>query len=85
MEHGVWMDMLRDPVVVDVESGKAQVLEQGHRVATFEASPDGSNVAFTIPKRFEKAGSQQILFDLGVVSLKDEHPQIVASEIRLPV
>lgn len=83
---GAWSldGWLRDLVVVDVESGKAQVLEKGHRVATFEASPEGSNVAFTIPKRFEKAGSQQILFDLGVVSLKDEHPQIVASEIRLP-
>lgn len=83
---GAWSldGWLRDLVVVDVESGKAQVLDQGHRVATFEVSPDGSHVALTIPKRFEKAGSQQILYDLSVLSLKGTRPQLLASDIRLP-
>src|SRR5438046_8402172 len=70
-EAGVWnLDRhLRDLVLVDVDSGKVRMIDHGHRIATYALSPDGSHVAVTVPKRFEKAGSQQILFDLNIFSL----------------
>jgi Tol biopolymer transport system component len=55
---------LRDLAIVDTNTGQAQVLVHGSRIATFRLAPDSSHVAFTISKRFERPGSQQILFDL---------------------
>jgi dipeptidyl aminopeptidase/acylaminoacyl peptidase len=76
----VW---LHDLVLVDVNGGKARVIDHGRRITKFAVSPDGSHVAVTIPKRFEQAGSQQILFDLNVFSLRTGEPQVLASDIRL--
>jgi dipeptidyl aminopeptidase/acylaminoacyl peptidase len=74
---------LRDLALVDVASGKASTIVRGRRVATFGISPDGLRVAYTIPKRFEEAGSQQILFDLVTVTVASRVEQVAASEIRL--
>ncbi len=74
---------VRDLLLVDVFSGKARIIDRGHRIATYALSSDGSHVAVTIPKRFERAGSQQILFDLDVFSLGVIGFQVLASDVRL--
>jgi dipeptidyl aminopeptidase/acylaminoacyl peptidase len=74
---------LRDLIVIDVDSGKTQIVDQGHRIATYALSPNGSDVAVTIPTRFEEAGSQQILFNLDVIALASHSFQVLASDIRL--
>jgi dipeptidyl aminopeptidase/acylaminoacyl peptidase len=74
---------LRDLVLVDVDDGKAPVIDHGHRITKVALSPDGSQVAVTIPKRFEKAGSPQILFDLNVYSLGNGEARTLASDILL--
>ena len=74
---------LRELVLVNVESGKTKALVRGQKIAKILASPDGSRVAYTIPKRFETQGSQQILFDLAVVDIQTSHETILASDVRL--
>jgi dipeptidyl aminopeptidase/acylaminoacyl peptidase len=74
---------LRDLAVVDVASGKASTIVRGGRVGTFGISPDGLRIAYTIPRRFEVAGSQQVLFDLLTVIVSSRLERVVASEIRL--
>ena len=54
----------------------------GQRIATIRLSPDGSHIAYTMPKRFEKPGSQQVLFDIAVVTLANSQSQIIATDIR---
>jgi dipeptidyl aminopeptidase/acylaminoacyl peptidase len=84
-QYGPWNleRYLRDLVLVDVNSGKVTRIDSGHRITAYTVSPDGSRVAVTIAKRFEKPGSQQVLFDLNVLSLATREAQIVASNILL--
>lgn len=74
---------LRDLVLVDVRNGKSSVIVRNQKILKFLVSPDGSHVAYTNQKRFEKAGSQQILFDLVTVSLSTGAQRILASDIPL--
>jgi Tol biopolymer transport system component len=62
-------ESVRDLATIDVNTGKTRVIVRRRRIGTYLLSPDGSQVAFTSPARFEKPGSQQILFDLTTVSL----------------
>ena len=73
----------RDLTLVDIRDGNATLLVRDERITSFFLSPDGSRVAYTIPKRFERAGSQQKLFDLAVTGIGPGEPRIVASDIRL--
>jgi len=74
---------LRDLVFVDIDGGKARTLVHLKRVAEYRLSPDGSRVAYTIPRRFEKPGTQQTLFDLAIKDLASTQERTVASDIRL--
>jgi len=74
---------LRDLASVNVADGRATVIAYGRRIAMFALSPDGMRVAYTVPKRFERPGSQQTLYDLAVVGLAEERERIVVSDIRL--
>lgn len=74
---------LRDLTLVDVSSGKVRRIERSKRIAKYSISPDGSHIAYTAPQRFEKPGSQQILFDLTVVLSSNGQTRIVVSNIRL--
>jgi dipeptidyl aminopeptidase/acylaminoacyl peptidase len=74
---------LRDLVLVDVNNGTARPLDRGNRIAAYALSPDGTYVALTMSTRFEKPGSQQILFDLKILSIGNGKSQVVASDIRL--
>src|SRR5580700_3207757 len=73
----------RDLTVVDIRNGNATPLVRDERIVSFFLSPDGSSLAYTIPKRFERPGSQQTLFDLAVIGIDRSEPRIVASDIRL--
>src|SRR5438477_5677116 len=54
-----------DLAVIDVAHGGVQRISYpGPGIGLYKLSPDGSLVAFSAPKRFEKASSQQILFDV---------------------
>jgi len=75
-------EKLADLASVDVVSGRATVLVHSCRIATFRLSPDGASVAYTISKRFEKAGSQQILYDLAAFSIATNRERVMATDIR---
>jgi len=72
-----------DLAIVEIETGKMRRLTHDQRLGTYAISPDASHIAFSSPVRFEKAGSQQILWALSVVSVATGKIQSLASEIRL--
>ncbi len=83
---GPWdLDRYRaDLVLIDLRrSGDSKAVAEGGRIATFYLSPDGTQVAYAIPKNFELPGSQQVLFDLRVVDLQTKQSRTLASDIRL--
>jgi dipeptidyl aminopeptidase/acylaminoacyl peptidase len=74
---------LRNMVLFDITTGKAQLVGKEHPIAQTFLSPDGSFVAFTSPTHFEKPGSQQTLFDIGLVRIKDGQERVLAHDVRL--
>ena len=72
----------RDLYSVEVRSGKAFRVIRDKRIETYVLSPDGFRVAYTSPMRFERPGSQQILFDLVTVDMKTNQERVVDSEFR---
>jgi len=74
---------LQDLVRVDVAMRRVTVVAHAQSIKTYKGSPDGSHIAYTITKRFEKAGSQQILYDLVVATLPRMKERVVAVDIRL--
>lgn len=75
-------EKLADLVSIDIITGGSTVLVHSRRIATFRISPDGSSVAYTFSKRFEKPGSQQILYDLTVTSMATKQERVLARDIR---
>jgi dipeptidyl aminopeptidase/acylaminoacyl peptidase len=75
--------MSRGLVLLDLVSRATETLVASDRIIKFELSPDGSHVAYTSAKRFEAPGSQQILFDLQVMSLMPGKSRVLASDVRL--
>ncbi len=73
----------RDLAKIDVETGEATTVVQGQRIGTYRLSPDGSHIAYSNPKSYEKPGSQQILYDLATVTIATNQERVVASDIRL--
>jgi len=76
-------DSLRNLVRVDIVTGQTTLVVHDQRVQTYRLSPDGLSLGYTVPKRFEKPGSQQILFDLVVLTIATMQERIVAKDIRL--
>jgi dipeptidyl aminopeptidase/acylaminoacyl peptidase len=74
---------LRNLVSVDVRNGEISALVHETRIMAYLLSPDGSRIAYTIPARLEKPGSQQVLFDLTVIGIAGDQARILASEIPL--
>ena len=72
----------RDLVLIDAVGGEARTLVQG-KVAGYAVAPDGERIAYSVPKRFESAGSQQTLFDLFTVNLDGTHRRLLVSDARL--
>lgn len=73
---------LKDMALVAIDSGKSEIIVHDKRIASYRLSPDGARVAYTQPKRFEKPGTQQILFDLAVVELSTRQDKVLATDIR---
>lgn len=76
-------EQLRQLTLIRIEDGSSEAVIRARRIAKFLLSPDGSRVAYTVPTRFEKQGSQQILFDLDVITIGASQNRVVASNIRL--
>lgn len=74
---------VRDLAIFRVATGEVKVIVHGRRIAAFAISHDGSQVAYTIPKGFEKPGSQQTLFDLAIINLASGSEMVAASMIRI--
>lgn len=74
---------LADLVLVDVASGNVHSIVEKRGIAMYRLSPDGSRVAFTSPKRFEKPGSQQVIYDLIVITLNGLQERVAAPDIPL--
>ncbi|MGA7521298.1 MAG: prolyl oligopeptidase family serine peptidase [Acidobacteriaceae bacterium] len=84
-DRGPWnLDRdIRDLAFFVVRSGKVKKLTNGERIEWFALSPDGSRVAYSSAKRFERDGSQQLRFDLVVVRREDGKRSVAARDIRL--
>jgi dipeptidyl aminopeptidase/acylaminoacyl peptidase len=74
---------VRDLVLLDVVTGELDRIVRQQRIAKYSLSPDGSLVAFTSPQRFEKPGSQQVLWDVVVISLPGNQIKFRASKVQL--
>lgn len=74
---------LRNLTLFDVDGAKFTTLVHGRRITTYSISPTGTAIAYTVPVRFEKPSSQQILFDLRVVTLSGREDRTIASGIRM--
>lgn len=73
---------LKDMALVAIDSGKPEIIVHDKRIASYRLSPDGARVAYTQAKRFEKPGTQQMLFDLAVVELSTRQDKVLATDIR---
>lgn len=76
-------ESLRDLIAVDVPTSKTSVLVSHTRIPWYRPSPDGSTIAYTIPQRFERPESQQILFDLAAVNTSSLRQRTLVRLIRL--
>ena len=72
----------RDLVLINAIGGETRILVQG-KVAGYAVSPDGERIAYSVPKRFESAGSQQTLFDLFTLNLDGTQRRLLVSDARL--
>jgi dipeptidyl aminopeptidase/acylaminoacyl peptidase len=76
-------DTSGDLVLIDLSTGQATTLTQEKRIACFRVSGDGLRVGYSTSERFEKPGSQQILYNLAVIDLARSSDRVVATGIRL--
>jgi len=76
-------EKLRDLALIDTEGDQVRTIIRNRNIAAYQLSPDSSRVAYTVAMRFEKPGSQQILFELGVVTIGTNQSRVAASNIRL--
>jgi dipeptidyl aminopeptidase/acylaminoacyl peptidase len=75
-------DKLGTLVIANLDNGEIHAIVRNRRINTFRISPDGSSVAYTVSKRFERPGSQQILYDLVITSIADHKERVIATDIR---
>ncbi len=66
---------------LSIATGAVARVVHGVEVHHVQQSPDGTHLAYTVAKRFEQAGSQQILWDLIVLDTAGR--KVVATDIRL--
>lgn len=76
---------LADVAVIDVLSGAVRRIVRRARVRWYAYSPDGERVAFTTVVGAESSNTQQMIYDLFVVSLRDSSlsARRVARNIRM--
>lgn len=76
-------EKLRDLALIDVDTGSVRTIIHNRKIAAYHLSPEGSRVAYTLPTHFEKSGSQQIAFELDVVTIGTGQERLAASNIHL--
>jgi dipeptidyl aminopeptidase/acylaminoacyl peptidase len=76
---------VHDLASIDLATGAVRYVVRGQRIARFSVSPDGAHIVYTNPTRFEKPGSQQMLYDLTIVTLATNQEQVIATDISLGV
>jgi dipeptidyl aminopeptidase/acylaminoacyl peptidase len=72
-----------DLALIHLRGDESTIVAAGERIGTFFLSPNATELAYSIPKRFELPGSQQTLFDLHLIDLRNGKSRILASDIRL--
>ncbi len=73
-----------DLVTMDIATGKTHVVLRAlDRLGWYSLSPDGAKVAFSAPKRFERPGSQQILWNIDIATVALGERRSVASDVRM--
>lgn len=75
-------DYSAELVLLDVVSGRSRELFRG-KIGSYKLSPDGLRLAVSVATRFEKAGSQQMLFDIVVVLLRTGQREVVLSDVPM--
>ncbi len=70
-------------MLIGVDHGIVRSLIDRQRISAFALSRDGLHVAYTSPVRFERPGSQQVLWDLKSIDLASGDDVVVAHDIRL--
>lgn len=73
---------LCDLASLDLVTGTVRYLVHGRRIARFSLSPDGARIVYAIPLRFERPGSQQVLYDLVAVATASNQSRVIASGVR---
>jgi dipeptidyl aminopeptidase/acylaminoacyl peptidase len=69
--------------LLNAETGDPDWVTRDKVVTASWISPDGGFVAYTVPDRFEREGSQQILFDLLIFERRTQETRALAKEIPL--
>jgi dipeptidyl aminopeptidase/acylaminoacyl peptidase len=72
-----------DLALIEVANGRVRRLASKVRCARQALSPGGNYVAFSSPQRFAKTGTQQMLFDLLTIRLKDGQTRTVATDVPM--
>jgi dipeptidyl aminopeptidase/acylaminoacyl peptidase len=74
---------LRDLSLIEFASGHESTLIPRQRIKSCTMSPNGRSVACSISTRFERPGSQQVLYDLWSVDLATGRKRTLVSDIPL--
>lgn len=74
---------LRDLASLDLGTGTVRHVVHVRSIARFSLSPDGARIVYASPVRFERPGSQQVLYDLVAVAMAGNQGRVIASAVRL--
>lgn len=72
-----------DLVNVDVVQGHSERLLTRLRIGAFWISPDGGHIAIAVRKRFAKAGSQQLLYDITELNISTHVMRVLVRDVKL--
>lgn len=72
-----------DLVMANVADGRADNLLVDMRIGGFWVSPDGCHVAVALRKRFAQPGSQQLLYDLGLLEVPNRAFKVLVRDVEL--
>ena len=71
-----------DLAMIDISTGKTELLAQGYKPCWYRISPDGKHIAFVTEKGWAAGNLFRNLYDLLVVPLPTGHPRLVAENIE---
>ena len=73
----------RDLAIIDIGTSAVRIVTRGQRITRFHLLGSGDRAAFSSPVSFERASSQQVLYDLSVISVTGGKMRTLASHVRL--